>query len=79
MRVDRKVWGPGPLPGSRIVLARPGDEVSDAMWERIKAAELKKPASVEDKPVVVAEADDSAAPKTPVVKKQARRKKKASD
>lgn len=75
MRVDRKVWGPGPLPGSRIVLARPGDELTDEMWDRVCKAELgTRPETVETEETD----DDSTAKTTPVVKKQARRRKKAS-
>lgn len=74
MRVDRKVWGPGPRPNSRIVLARPGDEVSDAMWERILAAESAATATVTD----ADETGDSVAPSEPAAKKATRRRKKSS-
>lgn len=39
MRVDRKIWGPGPWPGARVVVAYPGDDLDEAVLAELVANE----------------------------------------
>lgn len=45
VRVDRKIWGPGRSPGSRVVVAYPGDDIDEAVLAEVEpdAPELPKP------------------------------------
>lgn len=45
VRVDRKIWGPGQSPGSRVVVAYPGDDIDAAVLAEVEpdAPELPKP------------------------------------
>ncbi len=36
VRVDRKIWGPGPSPGSRVVVAYPGDDIDEAVLAELE-------------------------------------------
>lgn len=41
MRIDRRIWGPGPTPGSRVLLATEGTLVTEEQLKELERAELK--------------------------------------